>query len=110
LTNGVALVETPFGVALFNQILRRVISAATGERCGGEGVCRVIGADGVCISAEISALAHPTDLCVLRPRKEGIGLTHQPVGDEADPLLHGPVELEQGDGASKEKGEWRAAG
>jgi hypothetical protein len=31
----------------------------------------------------------------LRPRKKGVGFAPQPIGDEADPLLRGPVELDQ---------------
>ena len=36
------------------------------------------------------------ELLVLRPGKEGIGLAHQPVDNEADPLFHSRVEVVQG--------------
>jgi hypothetical protein len=42
------------------------------------------------------------ELLVLRPGKEGIGLAHQPVDNEADPLLHSRVEVVQGLGARSE--------
>src|SRR5262245_6802813 len=41
----------------------------------------------------------------LRPRKQSAGLAHQPVGNEADPLLRGRVEVEQGAGARRVCGE-----
>jgi hypothetical protein len=31
----------------------------------------------------------------LMPRKKRVGFAHQPIGHEADPLLRGPVELDQ---------------
>ena len=31
----------------------------------------------------------------IRPRKHSVGLTHEPVGDQSDPLLRGSVELDQ---------------
>ena len=44
--------------------------------------------------SEIQIAARPGKF--LWPRKQSVGLTHEPVGDEADPLLRGPVELDQG--------------
>jgi hypothetical protein len=38
----------------------------------------------------------------LRPRKQCVGLAHQPVGNEADPLLRGHIEMAQGFGARSE--------
>jgi hypothetical protein len=39
-------------------------------------------------------------------RKQNVGLAHQPIGHEADPLLCSPIELDQGCGPSGEPGEW----
>jgi hypothetical protein len=40
-------------------------------------------------------LAWPRPCQDLWSRKHSVGLAHQPIGDEADPLLRGPVELDQ---------------
>src|SRR5262245_46479345 len=40
------------------------------------------------------------------PWKQRVRLTHQPIGNEADPLLRGRVEADQGLGARSECGEW----
>ena len=42
----------------------------------------------------------------LRAGKQRVGLAHDPIGNEADPLLRGPVELDQRCGAGSEKGKW----
>src|SRR5262249_40222938 len=40
------------------------------------------------------------------PGKQCVGLAHEPVGNEADPLLRGRVQLDQGGRARSESGEW----
>ena len=39
-------------------------------------------------------------------KKQRVGLAHEPVGNKADPLLRGRVEVFQGPRAWSEQGEW----
>jgi hypothetical protein len=44
-------------------------------------------------------------IIALWPRKQCVGPAHQPVGDEANPLLRGKVEIVKGHGPSSVRGE-----